>query len=71
MLALIVPPVISLIIKGGGISEEQAVLNFYRSKLYAELSDESSKLWHYGPATLYSMYTQELRTGSYEYPEEA
>lgn len=33
--------------------------------------DEQSKLWHYSPLTLYTMYQDELLTGSYDYPEEA
>lgn len=36
-----------------------------------ELSDEESKLWHYSPMTLYTMYQDELLTGAYDYPEEA
>ncbi|MDO4446196.1 MAG: hypothetical protein Q4C97_11780 [Bacillota bacterium] len=36
-----------------------------------ELSDENSKLWHYSAMTLYTMYQDELLTGSYDYPEEA
>lgn len=71
MLALIVPPVIESIIKNSNIDENKAIHLFYKSKLYKELSDEKSKLWHYGPLTLYTMYQDELITGSYAYPEEA
>ena len=46
-------------------------LKFYQSELYKELADEESKLWHYSPLTLYTMYQDELLTGSYDYPEEA
>ena len=53
------------------IDEKSAISCFYRSKLYKELSDEQSKLWHYSPLTLYTMYQDELLTGSYDYPEEA
>ena len=48
-----------------------AISKFYNSKLYCELSDEKSKLWHYSPLLLYTMYQDELLTGSYVYPEEA
>ena len=71
LLAEIVPPVVKLIISNSNVGEEQATLKFYSSKLYSELSDESSKLWHYGPMTLYTMFQDELLTGSYDYPEEA
>ena len=71
MLALIVPPIIELITKNSNLDENKIIHLFYKSKLYKELSDEKSKLWHYGAVTLYTMYQDELLTGSYSYPEEA
>jgi hypothetical protein len=71
MLALIVPPIIELITKNSNVDENKIIHLFYKSKLYKELSDEKSKLWHYGPVTLYTMYQDELLIGSYSYPEEA
>lgn len=71
MLAIIVPPVVELIMKNSNLDAEKAITVFYQSGLYRELSDETSKLWHYGPMTLYTMYQDELLTGSYDYPEEA
>jgi hypothetical protein len=71
LLAVIVPPIIDQIIKNSNVDEMDAIAGFYRSRLYQELSDEESKLWHYGPMTLYTMYQDELLTGSYRYPEEA
>ena len=71
MLAVIVPPIIEQITKNSNVSENTAISRFYQSKLYEELSDEKSKLWHYGPMTLYTMYQDELLTGDYYYPEEA
>ena len=59
MLAILVPPVIERIIENSNIDEDK------------ELSDEKSKLWHYSPLTLYTMYQDELLTGSYDYPEGA
>lgn len=38
-------------LKGGGL---------YQFRIYQELSDEKSKLWHYSPMTLYTMYQDEL-----------
>lgn len=70
-LALIVPQIIEEITKNSNIKVEQVISRFYQSGLYAELSDEQSKLWHYSPLTLYTMYQDELLTGSYDYPEEA
>ena len=71
MLAIIVPPIIEEIAKNSNVDVEQIIPKFYQSKLYQELSDEKSKLWHYSPKTLYTMYQDELLTGSYDYPEEA
>ena len=59
MLAIIVPPIIEQITKNSNVDDNK------------ELSDENSKLWHYSPMTLYTMYQDELLTGSYDYPEEA
>ena len=71
MLAIIVPHIIELIIKNSNLDTDKAISLFYKSKLYQELSDEKSKLWHYSPMTLYTMYQDELLTGFYDYPEEA
>lgn len=70
MLAIIVPHIIELIIKNSNLDTDKAISLFYKSKLYQELSDEKSKLWHYSPMTLYTMYQDELLTGYYDYPEE-
>lgn len=70
MLAIIVPPIIDLITKNSNVRDDIAISHFYQSRLYQELSDENSKLWHYSPLTLYTMYQDELLTGSYDYPEE-
>lgn len=71
MLAVIVPPIIEYITKNSNIGAEKNISRFYKSKLYRELSDEQTKLWHYSPLTLYTMYQDELLTGTYDYPEEA
>lgn len=71
LLAVIVPQIIELIVKNSNITEAQAVSKFYKTKLYSELSEEESKLWHYSPLMLYTMFQDELLTGDYDYPEEA
>lgn len=71
MLAVIVPQIVEQITKNSNIDDDQAIFKFYQSNLYRELSDEKTKLWHYSPLTLYTMYQDELLTGSYDYPEEA
>ena len=71
LLAVITPEITSLITKNSNVTETQAISLFYRSKLYRELANEDSKLWHYSPLTLYTMLQDELLTGHYDYPEEA
>jgi hypothetical protein len=71
MLSIIVPPIVDLICQNSNVEEMEAVVRFYQSMLYRELSDEASKLWHYSPLTLYTMYQEELLTGTYDYPAEA
>ena len=71
MLTMVVPPIINQITKNSNVDDDKAISHFYQSKLYQELSDEKSKLWHYSAMMLYTMYQDELLTGSYDYPEEA
>lgn len=71
MLALIVPEIVGHIVENSNVSEKQAISRFYQSKVYQELADESSKLWHYSPLLLYTLFQDELLTGSYDYPEGA
>ena len=71
MLAIIIPPIIEKITQNSNVDDDKAISQFYQSKLYKELSDENSKLWHYSAMTWYTMYQDELLTGSYDYPEEA
>jgi len=36
-----------------------AIKNFYMSKLYQNLENEETKLWHLGPVALYQMWEEE------------
>lgn len=71
LLMVIVPMVIGEIVRAYGIDEKTATERFYASRVYAELSDEGRKLWHYSPQVLFSLYDEETRTGALTYPEEA
>lgn len=71
LLSVIVPPVVELIAERKGIHETAATESFYRSTVYARLSDETSKLWHYSAETLYAMYNDEVSGRAIEFPEEA
>ena len=52
LLTLIVPQIIDKITENSNISDIDAIDRFYNSRLYSELSDEKSKLWHYSPLLL-------------------
>ena len=71
LLTVIVPMVIGEIVRAYGIDEKTATERFYASRVYAELSDEERKLWHYSPKVLFALYDEEVRTGAITYPEEA
>ena len=52
------------------LSNIEAANMFYNSEVYAMLENESSKLWHLSPLTLYELLEEELETGRINYPEE-
>ena len=43
-----------------GITIVEAMKIAYSSRLYAQLADESTKLWHLGPVALYEELQEEL-----------
>lgn len=71
MLILIVPDIVRLIVENYPWDEVTASKNFYNSKVYEKLEDEETKLWHLSPLTLFNMFDEEQKTGSFAYPEEA
>lgn len=66
----IVPQAVALISEKEGINEIDAMETFYQSKVYALLSDEETKVWHYSPLTIYGMWKTENATGKVIFPEE-
>ena len=69
LLILIVPQVVGLIVKNCGLDEMTATTLFYKSRVYALLEQEETKLWHYSPLTLFNMYNEERETGNITFPE--
>lgn len=67
----IIPQTVSLIAQNEKIDEIKALNEFYNSKVYALLSDEETKMWHYSPLMIYSMWKGEKETGEIPFPEEA
>lgn len=43
---------------------------FYSSKVYALLEQEETMLWHLSPLTLFNLFDEEKKTGSFELAEE-
>ena len=66
-----IPPVLKMIQANCNLDIDTIAARFYQSKLFAALSDESTKLWYLSALTLYHMYLDELITGSFVYPESA
>ena len=69
LIVAVIPRIINMIMNDEDVTEWQAITAFYHSKLYRDLSDESSKLWHFSPLLLYQLFQDEVRTGNYDYPE--
>ena len=70
-LAAIMPDVIHLVAEAEQVSEDEAAVRFYSSRLYEKLSDEHLTVWHYSPQTLCAIYLDSKETGRLTFPEEA
>lgn len=56
---VIIPGVIKKIVEEEGISEEEAIKEFYNSQTYSFLGDDFIKLWHYSIPMIYQIYKLE------------
>ena len=61
--------IISLIIDCKKIAFDQALEYLYSSKLYEELSNEETKLWHLSSEKLFEMLEVEKNTQTLVYPD--
>jgi hypothetical protein len=63
-LRMILPSKIALVAdllsRRSGKDPVKIITDFYRSKTYAMLQDESTKYWWFGPAELCELYEQEV-----------
>ncbi|KHD13981.1 hypothetical protein [Clostridium butyricum] len=71
LIELIVPQIIKMIISKQSVSEEDAFTILYSSKLYSQLDNEKTKLWHLSVLILYELLCEEQSTGDITFPEEA
>lgn len=70
MLILLVPQVIQLITENYPYDEISSAKEFYDSKVYSFLEQEDTKLWHLSALTLFHMFDEEKKTGTFTFPEE-
>jgi hypothetical protein len=70
LLIFIVPRAVNLISKKYKTNQLKATHLFYQSRVASLLEDEETKFWHFSPLTLFSMFDQEYKTGSFDIPEE-
>lgn len=66
----LIPKTVDLIVKNEGLDDISAMNEFYYSKTYEMLEKEETKMWHYSPMTVYSMWKHEKETGEILFPEE-
>lgn len=59
MLPEIIERVVWYVMERQGLSMEAAIVEIYTSRMYAELEEEATKLWHLGPVGLYEMLCDE------------
>ncbi|MDR3284383.1 MAG: hypothetical protein LBS97_04290 [Treponema sp.] len=69
LLPLIVAAVVQKIIDRQQISQDDAIQKLYQSQLYTLLDDESTKVWYYSAEKLYSLFDEELQSGSLKLPD--
>lgn len=69
MMPYISADLIYMIISIEGLSEEEAIMKLYSSKLYSLLENEETKVWQYSTPMLYSLLQQELETGEIHFPD--
>ena len=70
VMGVLVPRIVHLICENYNYDEVTASNDFYKSQVYALLEQEETKLWHFSPLTLFNMYDEEKKTGTFEIPEE-
>lgn len=66
----LIPQIVKLIVEKEKIDDITAISEFYSSKVYEMLAKEETKVWHYSPLTIYSMWQYEKETEELVFPEE-
>lgn len=70
VMGVLVEQIVYLITENYAYDEITASNEFYNSNVYTLLEQEETKLWHFSPLTLFNLFDEEKKTGSFELPEE-
>lgn len=70
ILEIKVSGLVEVLMQSKRLDLDQALLSVYRSKLYAALEREETKLWHHSPLLLLDCLESEFRIGKPEFPDE-
>lgn len=60
---------VAMIADKQSITNEEAIIKLYASKLYEALENEETKIWQYSTQMLYSLFEQEEKTGTILFPD--
>ena len=66
----LIPQTVDLIVNNEGLDDISGMNEFYNSQTYEMLAKEETKMWHFSPMTIYSMWKHEKETGQLVFPEE-
>ena len=66
----LIPQIVDLIVQREGLDDISALNAFYLSKTYEVLAREETKVWHFSPLTIYSMWVTEKKTGEVVFSED-
>lgn len=66
----LIPQTVAMIAEKEGMDEIAAINAFYCSGTYEMLSREETKMWHFSPLTVYTVWKNEKETGKIDFPEE-
>ena len=69
MMPYISADLVAMIANKQNITNEETITKLYASKLYEALENEETKVWQYSTQMLYSLFEQEEKTGTIQFPD--
>lgn len=69
MMSYISNDLVAMISERNNIPPQDAIEILYSSKLYSLLENEDTKLWHYSTKMLYTMFSEEQKSGKITFPD--